>query len=143
MAQPGLRPGQLAGISYDQNAYAMAKGKQLFTWFNCSGCHSHGGGGMGPPLMDAKWLYGAEPENIFDSIADGRPNGMPAFRGRITDDQMWQLAAYVRALAGLARFDAAPSRDDGMQVKPAEQRMPAQPVQHSGSTTASAETHFP
>jgi cytochrome c oxidase cbb3-type subunit 3 len=49
---------------YQENAYAISQGKQLFTWYNCAGCHSHGGGGMGPPLMDDKWRYGAEPVAI-------------------------------------------------------------------------------
>ena len=31
---------------------------------------------MGPPLMDAKWIYGGEPVQIFDSIVNGRPNGI-------------------------------------------------------------------
>src|ERR1700712_5280694 len=37
---------------YGENAYALNDGKRLFAAFNCQGCHSHGGGGMGPPLMD-------------------------------------------------------------------------------------------
>src|SRR4051794_12790521 len=46
---------------YDENAYALSEGKRLFSNFNCSGCHAHGGGGMGPPLMDEKWIYGSAP----------------------------------------------------------------------------------
>src|SRR4051794_17058392 len=37
---------------YDNNAPAISQGQQLYTQMNCSGCHFHGGGGMGPPLMD-------------------------------------------------------------------------------------------
>ena len=36
---------------------------------------------MGPPLMDDKWIYGYEPEQVFATIVEGRPNGMPAFGG--------------------------------------------------------------
>ncbi|HYJ45479.1 MAG TPA: c-type cytochrome, partial [Pyrinomonadaceae bacterium] len=50
---------------YEENAYAMNEGKRLFTWFNCVGCHAHGGGGIGPALMDDKWIYGSQPEQIF------------------------------------------------------------------------------
>jgi cytochrome c oxidase cbb3-type subunit III len=46
---------------YEENAYGVSQGKTLYNQFNCSGCHSQGGGGMGPPLMDDKWLYGSEP----------------------------------------------------------------------------------
>src|ERR1051326_4819815 len=72
---------------FQQNAYGTAEGKRLFDQFNCTGCHSHGGGGMGPALMDDTWIYGSEPEIIFAGIVDGWPDGMPAFRGRIPDYQ--------------------------------------------------------
>lgn len=113
---------------YPENAYAISQGKQLFTWFNCNGCHARGGGGMGPALIDDKWLYGAEPEDIYATIVQGRPNGMPSFRGRITDQQVWQLVAYVRSMSGLAPGAAAPGRGDEMQAAPPEQtRDPQQP----------------
>jgi cytochrome c oxidase cbb3-type subunit 3 len=43
--------------------------------------------------MDEKWIYGDAIENIVATIREGRPNGMPSFRGRIPDDQIWQIAA--------------------------------------------------
>jgi cytochrome c oxidase cbb3-type subunit 3 len=107
---------------YDENAYAISQGKRLYTWYNCSGCHAHGGGGIGPALMDDTWIYGHEPANIFATIVEGRPNGMPSFRGRIPDDQVWQLVAYVRSMSGLVRSDAAPGRNDDMQTGPPESR---------------------
>jgi cytochrome c oxidase cbb3-type subunit 3 len=107
---------------YEDNAYALSQGKRLFTWYNCAGCHAHGGGNIGPALMDDQWLYGSEPPQIYTSIMEGRPNGMPAFRGRVPDDQAWQLTAYVRSMAGLVRSDAAPGRNDGMQTGKSEQR---------------------
>ena len=107
--------------AYDEgNAYAVAEGKRLFTQFNCVGCHAHGGGGIGPPLMDATWRYGGSAAQIFQTIARGRPNGMPAF-GRLPDSQLWQLVAYVRSMSGLLPKDVAPGRDDAMQVRSAEQ----------------------
>jgi len=119
--QPGeARPGAPASNKYEENAYALAQGKRLFRWYNCNGCHAQGGGNMGPALMDGKWIYGSEPPQIFATIAQGRPNGMPSFRGHITDDQIWQLVAYVRSMSGLVRSDAAPSRNDGLQGAPAE-----------------------
>jgi cytochrome c oxidase cbb3-type subunit 3 len=105
---------------YEENAYAMSEGSRLFENFNCVGCHSHGGGGMGPPLMDDKWIYGSNPEQIFATIEQGRPNGMPSFRGRIPDAQVWQLAAYVRSMSGLASKSAAPGREDHLSGKKPE-----------------------
>ena len=64
---------------FQDNAYGISEGKRLFESFNCVGCHSHGGGGMGPALMDDRWIYGSRPENIYATILEGRPNGMPSF----------------------------------------------------------------
>ncbi|HVY39901.1 MAG TPA: c-type cytochrome [Polyangia bacterium] len=122
---PDLRPGGGAPLPpvplpEADNAWALSEGKRLYSWFNCVGCHAHGGGGMGPALMDDKWIYGSDPQNIYATIVEGRPNGMPAWRGKIPEPQIWQLVAYVRSLAGLVPKLAAPSRDDHMQVAPQE-----------------------
>jgi cytochrome c oxidase cbb3-type subunit 3 len=54
---------------------------------------------------------------------------MPAFGGKLTVQQAWQLVAYVRALSGQLRMDIRPGRGDHMQVKPSEQRTkPETPV---------------
>lgn len=109
---------------YEYNAYAIAEGKRLFTWYNCQGCHANGGGGMGPPLMDERWIYGEDPENIYATILEGRPNGMPSFRGKIPDNQVWQLVAYVQSLSGNVPKDAANGRPDSMQVRKQDQALP-------------------
>jgi cytochrome c oxidase cbb3-type subunit 3 len=109
---------------YERNAFAISEGKRLFTWYNCVGCHANGGGGMGPPLMDERWIYGDDPENIFATILEGRPNGMPSFRGKIPDYQVWQLVAYVQSLSGNVPKDAANGRADSMQVHKQEQSVP-------------------
>jgi cytochrome c oxidase cbb3-type subunit 3 len=103
---------------YENNAYAISEGGRLFGWYNCAGCHSNGGGGMGPPLMDDKWIYGSAPENIFSTIVQGRPNGMPSFAGRIPTPQVWMLVAYVRSLSGLTPSAARGSRTDHMMMYP-------------------------
>lgn len=108
----------------EENAFAVNQGKRLYRWYNCSGCHSNGGGGMGVPLMDAEWRYGHEPRAIYASIVEGRPNGMPSFGGRIPDDQVWQIVAYVRSLSGQLRKDVAPSRSDSMAGVPPENTRP-------------------
>jgi cytochrome c oxidase cbb3-type subunit 3 len=120
--KPGeSQPAPAVKNEYEENAYAMNEGKRLFTWFNCVGCHAHGGGGIGPPLIDDKWIYGSQPDQIFSTIVQGRPNGMPSFRGKIPDYQVWQLSAYVRSMSGQVPADAAPGRDDDMNTTPAEQ----------------------
>ena len=95
--------------------------------YNCVGCHFHGGGGIGPPLMDDAWAYGSNPEQVFASIVQGRPNGMPSFRQKIPDYQVWQLVAYVRSMSGLVNKNAAPGRSDEMNTKTPENSVPTQP----------------
>ncbi|WP_425265642.1 c-type cytochrome [Terrihabitans rhizophilus] len=130
-----LSPGQAApvaansgqGQAYESNAYHVSQGKRLFTWFNCVGCHGNGGGGSGPALMDDAWIYGNTIENIAATIREGRPNGMPSFRGKVPEEQIWQLSAYVRALGGLTSKDVPPGRNDDMQSAPGENRMVKDP----------------
>ena len=112
---------------YDGNAYAVNQGKRLYRWYNCNGCHSMGGGGIGPPLMDDKWRYGGEPAAIFESIMRGRPQGMPSFGGHIPEDQAWQIVAYVRSMSGQLRKDVAPSRGDSLYPGNPENARPKEP----------------
>jgi cytochrome c oxidase cbb3-type subunit III len=99
------------------NAFSVSEGQRLFEWFNCSGCHGGGGGGhIGPPLTDAQWRYGSTIEDVYHSIADGRPNGMPAFRGLIVHEQIWQLSAYVLSLSGRVPQHVRPGRPDSIGV---------------------------
>jgi cytochrome c oxidase cbb3-type subunit 3 len=91
-------PPDPAGKLYDGNPQAIAEGKRLFGWYNCVGCHFNGAGGIGPALMDATWIYGDSIDQIYSSIAHGRPNGMPSWQGKLSPEQIWQLAAYVRSL---------------------------------------------
>jgi cytochrome c oxidase cbb3-type subunit III len=118
---------------YENNAFAVNQGKQLFRWYNCNGCHSNGGGGIGPALMDSEWKYGSEPAAIFASIVQGRPEGMPSFGGHIPEDQVWQIVAYVRSMSGLLRKDVAPSRTDSIypgnpeNARPKESPQPQKP----------------
>ena len=119
-----LQPGTVADTTthvanpYENNAYAISEGQRLFGWYNCAGCHSNGGGGMGPPLMDDKWIYGSAPENIYMTIVQGRPNGMPSFGGRIPTSQVWQIVAYVRSLSSLTPSAARSSRAEHMMMYP-------------------------
>ena len=109
---------------YENNAYAQSEGQRLFNQYNCSGCHANGGGGMGPPLMDDKWIYGSAPENIYATIVQGRPNGMPSFAGRIPTPQVWQIVTYVRSLSGLGPAGARSARTDDMMMYPGSQALP-------------------
>ena len=142
-APAGMQPGQAgeglretsSARTYDgENAFELNQGKRLYRWYNCSGCHAMGGGGMGPPLMDDKWIYGHEPDQIYATIMNGRPNGMPAFRGRIPQEEVWQLVGYVRSMSGLAPKAAAPGRSDGLAAAPAEAQRDRENPRTTGPT---------
>ena len=79
------------------------------------GCHANGGGAIGPPLIKDIWTYGNDPANLFDTIVKGRPNGMPAWGGRIPEYQVWQLVAWVRAMNKLEPRAATPERADTLE----------------------------
>ena len=116
----GMRALASAGGYDERSAYALAQGKLYYRWFNCTGCHAQGGGAIGPALMDENWIYGKDPASIFATIMEGRPNGMPSFRGRIPEEQAWQIVAYVRSMSGLVSSDVAPNRSDTLLGGPPE-----------------------
>jgi mono/diheme cytochrome c family protein len=71
----------------------------------CLSCH--GGDGRGtdmkasmatiPDFTNRSWQEGVGAPQLVASILDGKGTLMPAFRGRISDEQGQDLAAYVRA----------------------------------------------
>jgi mono/diheme cytochrome c family protein len=76
--------------TYSDTSSEVADGAQLFSRQRCAECHS-----------DAGIILGAGNGNIdviATAIRDGRPDGMPAYGGKLTDAQIWQLAAFVKAL---------------------------------------------
>jgi mono/diheme cytochrome c family protein len=79
---------------------ATAIGAQLFIAYNCIDCHgADGAGAMGPSFQDGRWHFGGSQGAVFESIYQGRPDGMPSWGGRISNDQIWMLTSYVRSLA--------------------------------------------
>lgn len=123
-----VRSDRDALVRYTEDAWAISEGQRLFSQMNCEGCHSHGGGGgMAPPLMDAKWLYGSTPSDIERTILTGSPRGMPSFKDQLSPQQVWQLVAFVRSLSGHAPSAAAPVRDDHMSVRPPPSRTKPEP----------------
>jgi len=122
--QPGgpinsqLNPQPVVRNPYNASGYDISEGQRLFNWYNCSGCHANGGGGIGPPLIKTQWIYGGEPANIFDTIVKGRPNGMPSWGGRIPEYRIWQIVAYVRSMNGQQPTSATATRADTIETNP-------------------------
>jgi cytochrome c oxidase cbb3-type subunit III len=79
---------------------AVEEGKALFVSYNCADCHgSEGSGNASPSLQDNRWHFGGTAGEVYESIEQGRPDGMPAWGGRISESQIWALVAYVRSLS--------------------------------------------
>jgi len=82
---------------YQKNLWQISQGGRLFAWYGCQSCHSAEAQGA-LDLKDGSWRNGGDLAQVWASIAEGRPDGMPAYRDRIPVEQIWQIAAYVRDL---------------------------------------------
>ena len=99
-------------LANDPNA--VAEGHKLFMSMNCAGCHGYDAkGGMGPNLTDSYWRYGGAPERIYQSILDGRPQGMPAWGVTLPRQSIWQLVAYIQSLGGTVSAGLAAAAAEG------------------------------
>jgi cytochrome c oxidase cbb3-type subunit 3 len=85
---------------YEGDKRALGVGAQLYVSYNCIDCHgADGSGAMAPAFTDGRWHFGGSPAAVFESIYQGRPDGMPQWGGRISNNEIWMLTAYVRSLA--------------------------------------------
>ena len=83
------------------NTEAIKTGSRLFSTY-CTQCHGgDAGGGPGfPNLRDGHWLWGGEPAQIKQTIANGRVGVMPAWGAVLGDDGVKNVTAYVMSLSG-------------------------------------------
>ncbi|MGH7806472.1 MAG: c-type cytochrome, partial [Thermodesulfobacteriota bacterium] len=87
-----------------------AKGKEKFELI-CASCHGPGGKGDGPAaaaldpkprdLSDPAYVSTLTDEHIFKTVKEGGASVgksplMPAWGGTLTDDDIWNVIAYVR-----------------------------------------------
>lgn len=131
------------GRPFENGAYDLSQGKRLYSWFGCPACHGEGEGGKGPSFLDGQWIYGPSMVSVAASIRDGRPHGMPPFRARMTTEEIWQLAGYVRTIGAYSPSVAAPARNDDRQTRPAENRAPAAILFNEGSAWKRPEEPVP
>lgn len=81
---------------YATNVWQQSEGGRMFRWQGCDRCHGETSAGAAR-LTDDRWAYGGAVTELYVSIAEGRP-GMPAYRGKVAEEQIWQMAGYVHGL---------------------------------------------
>ncbi|QYZ68162.1 cytochrome-c oxidase, cbb3-type subunit III [Neotabrizicola shimadae] len=92
---------QISGQEHDA---AMATAGATVFAENCVACH--GEAGMGdraqgaPNLTDAIWLYGGDVASLTNTVTYARFGVMPAWGGRLSEDEIRAVALYVHSLGG-------------------------------------------
>lgn len=86
---------------YDGNEEAIADGKLVYT-SNCQVCHGDtlkGGAFGAPSLVDDKLRHSRVVDDVgmFEVIYGGAAGAMAGFKGRLTQDQILKVIAYVRS----------------------------------------------
>ncbi|MDI1300425.1 MAG: cytochrome-c oxidase, cbb3-type subunit III [bacterium] len=108
-AQYGAIYANYAKMPFEQLAKddrAMKIAGRLFA-NNCSACHgadAHGGRGF-PNLTDNDWLYGGEPDRIYETIMEGRNGMMPAWKDILGAQGVKEAASYALSLSGRENLD--------------------------------------
>lgn len=92
------------------DAYGAQQGAALYR-ANCAGCHgadlkgqsgwqSAGNAGQvwpAPPLDEAGHAWMHDDASLFQQVKSGsRVSSMPAFAGRLTDNEVWQTFAFIK-----------------------------------------------
>lgn len=117
--QPGLadqRPQLVLANPRAHDPRAREEGEALFVSYNCADCHgSDGAGDVAPSFQDGRWHFGGTAGEVYESIEEGRPDGMPAWGGRIPESQIWALVTYVQSLS--AGKDVSTENFEGATVQ--------------------------
>ncbi len=107
-----------------QSGESATRGMRYFNAFNCVGCHApNGGGGIGPSLSNRYFKFGGSPGQIYMSIVQGRPLGMPAWGTVLPDEVIWDLVSYIESISN------APSTEWGQTIShnyPKVEQVPAE-----------------
>lgn len=88
-------------VAVAKNPEAMAAAKNLFA-NNCATCHGADARGTRgfPNLTDNDWVWGGNPETIYETIANGRKGLMPGWAAILGRQGAEEVSAYVLSLSG-------------------------------------------
>lgn len=79
---------------YESDPKAVAEGERIYGE-SCGACHGKTLKGDVGPDLTGHLTYGETDIAKFESIAKGRPNGMPAFESQLGRERIWRVLAYV------------------------------------------------
>ena len=83
---------------YTGDKEAIREGKEIFAT-TCAPCHNADAkGGIGPDLTTVNLKYGSARKDLYESIAKGRPNGMPSFLPQIGSEKSSKMVAFLETL---------------------------------------------
>lgn len=101
-------------LSSKDGANKSLPGAEVFA-NNCASCHGENGKGGrdfgAPNLTDAIWLYGGDRATVYETVYNARAGVMPFWKGKLSDNDIRELAVYVHELGG--------GESDTPEVKPA------------------------
>ncbi len=88
----------LSGVKAPADWVAGGKTRYETMCVACHGADGRGNAALGAPdLTDHVWLYGNDFASVTASIANGRSGVMPAWRNRLSEDQIRMIAAWLHA----------------------------------------------
>ncbi len=103
-AQIGQVVEHVLAISGQEHDAALASAGAVVFADNCAACHMENGTGDraqgAPNLVDAIWLYGGTRETITETVYNARFGVMPAWAGKLSEDEIRAVATYVHSLGG-------------------------------------------
>lgn len=96
-AASAASPSSPAAAFYEDEA-AQTRASQLFRAVCTGYCHTtEGAGREAPDLFDCESDHGGSDQEIFDVITAGLPDTqMQAFGGKLPDEDLWRIVAYLR-----------------------------------------------
>jgi cytochrome c oxidase cbb3-type subunit III len=95
-AEKSAKPVLLKEYSGDKEA--IEEGKELFA-STCAPCHNaDASGGIGPNLTALTLKYGSTRPDLYESVTNGRPNGMPPFLPQIGAEKISKVVAFLETL---------------------------------------------
>ena len=107
----------------------LAQGQELYK-ANCASCHGLQGSGDGSEaaslqvaptnFTDQERMASRSPTQLFEAISAGIAPAMPTFDTKLTEDERWALAAYLRSLTFASPAEIARSQETPVPLTTSE-----------------------